>query len=63
MKQQEIEQDTAYAIHEKKKYSKPELTILGKVSQLTAGGSSGFSECENPGDEASCDRSNMSAKA
>ena len=39
MSQQQAFQDKASVIYMKKKYSKPVLTILGKVSELTAGGS------------------------
>lgn len=46
MDQQEKKQDTDFCTHEKKAYNRPELIILGKVSHLTAGGSSGASECE-----------------
>ena len=37
-------QDTASGVLKKKKYSKPVLTILGKVSELTAGGSGNAAE-------------------
>lgn len=44
MKQHEIYQDNAPAIFQKKNYSKPVLTVLGKVSDSTAGGTTGSTE-------------------
>lgn len=38
----------------RKKYTIPTLTTLGKVAQLTAGGSGTLNECENPDEPQSC---------
>ena len=56
MKQQQQSQNNAPSILKKKSYSKPVLTILGKVSDLTAGGSGLGSEAHIANGEKICDQ-------
>ncbi|MBU1565215.1 MAG: lasso RiPP family leader peptide-containing protein [Proteobacteria bacterium] len=50
MKQHQKYQDNVLSILKKKIYSKPVLTVLGEVSELTTGGSTQASELSNNGE-------------
>jgi len=54
MQKQKRYRNSGFGVVSKKKYSKPELIVIGKVSELTAGGSAGVTEDsapKNPGCE------------
>lgn len=49
MQQQEDCQNTTTSTAKRKKYRKPKLTVLGKVTELTAGGSGSQKENQSSG--------------